>query len=103
MVSRIQIIISILFLFSIFDQSYAWRNFSRFKLGTEANGVGGAYVGDASSELAMFYNPAGLVQLKKKISVQWEASTGIKILDILGKINIRLDRYDYFSFFSFLI
>jgi len=43
---------------------YGWRSYIRSHIGSDANGIGGAYVGDATSELALFYNPAGLVQLK---------------------------------------
>lgn len=77
---------------------YSWRPYNRFRVGSDANGVGCAYVADVSSELAIHHNPAGLVQLDKKLSVAFEIYANIIIPDILAN-NIRI-HLDYFPFFA---
>jgi hypothetical protein len=79
---------------------FSWRAFSRFPIGADANGVGDAYVGDASDDTAAFYNPAGLVQCTNKLDMNWDATTGIAIQNVFDQINVRLDRLDTFSFFG---
>lgn len=76
---------------------FSWRTYNQFSLGSEANGVGGAYVGDASSEFAIYYNPAGLVQLSN-LSFTYEIASTIEIVDILAwDLQVK---FDYFPFFS---
>lgn len=85
----------------IASTGYGWRSFSRFLLGAEANGVGGAYVADASSEIAMNYNPAGLVQIDKTFSVNYEVSSAIEVGNILSTGLLKdILNMDYFPFFS---
>lgn len=82
---------------AVSGQLHSWRTYNQFSLGSEANGVGGAYVGDASSEFAIYYNPAGLVQLTNRLSFTYEIASAVWIPDILANIQVK---FDYFPFFS---
>ncbi|NPV02654.1 MAG: hypothetical protein HPY53_14875 [Brevinematales bacterium] len=80
---------------------HAWRAIGKYFLGSEANGIGGAYSGYAESELAVHYNPAGLVQMKGKWTFMFEVSTGIYTYDLLSA-NFKLIP-DFFPFFSTVV
>ena len=85
---------------------WAWRSYGRFKLGGDANGIGGAYVGDASSEIALNYNPAGIVQIPQTrsnntFSFMYEVYSSAEILDILAW-DVKF-KFDVFPFFSFVV
>jgi hypothetical protein len=90
--------ILILILFMCAGELYSWRTFNRAALGSDANGVGGAYVGDASSEFAIYYNPAGMVQLSSNLSFTYEISSRVRIADFLNW-NVTV-AFDYFPFFA---
>lgn len=90
-----------LFIILIFLSSaevHSWRTYNPFALGSDANGIGGAYVGDASSEFAIYYNPAGMVQLSSNLSFTYEIASSVEIVDVLAW-NVSVD-FDYFPFFS---
>jgi hypothetical protein len=80
---------------------HSWRAIGKYFLGSEANGIGGAYSGYADSELAVHYNPAGLVQMKGKWTFMFEVSTGIYTYDLLAA-NFKLIP-DFFPFFSTVV
>ncbi len=101
------------FLITADAKLFGWRSFSRYNLGADADGVGGAYVGDSSSEIAMNYNPAGLVQLDNNwidsrlttkspsnhnCFLMYEVSSSVRILDILAW-NVSF-KFNYFPFFG---
>jgi hypothetical protein len=76
--------------------AYSWRSFAPFKLGAEAVGIGGAYVAEASSETAMAYNPAGLLQLEDRIYFMYEIYSSARIPDVLNwDVSFK---FDYFPF-----
>jgi hypothetical protein len=80
--------------------SYSWRSFSQFYCGADAIGIGTAYVGDASSESGVCYNPAGLVQLfqtNKNLFFSYEVYSSFKLIDIFAW-NFKFD-FDVFPFF----
>ncbi len=85
-------------IFFLSQPAYSWRSYDRFHVGAEADGVGSAFVGDASSEIAAHHNPAGLAQVDKSFSLNYEVYTSVIIDDLLATPP-RLD-FDSFSFFS---
>ncbi|OHD56246.1 MAG: hypothetical protein A2Y33_00310 [Spirochaetes bacterium GWF1_51_8] len=79
----------------------AWRAIGRYSLGSEANGIGGAYVGFAETELSVHYNPAGIAQIAGQWEFMYEVSTGIQSENLL---NFNLKFYpDIFPFFSTVV
>lgn len=55
-----------LFLIAFFNPSLFGNGFNLHSLGARAAGMGGAYIGLADDYSAVFWNPAGLIQLKDK-------------------------------------
>ena len=86
----------VLFLLVFCQTAYCWRSFNVFQLGAEANGIGGAYVGEASSEIAIHHNPAGIVQMSSNLSFTYEVFGSLIIQNLLEmKFNLKMD---YFPF-----
>ncbi len=90
----------LVFLCLFLETVFAWRPYSRFFPGAEANGIGNAFVGDASSELAAHYNPAGLAQLNKGFTLNYEVYTSVIINDLLAAPpDLTFDTFPFFSLF----
>jgi len=88
-----------LFLFLILSSTaWPWRSYDRFYTGATANAVGGAFIAEASGELAAAYNPAGLVQLKEHFTLSYEVYSGVIINDLLAT-SPRL-KFDSFPFLA---
>ncbi len=80
-----------------------WRSYSRYFAGSDADGIGGAAVADASSETAVYYNPAGLVQTQSMKSNQnfffmYEVSTSLFISDLFAwDVTAKFDTFPFFA------